>query len=156
MFYLTLRRFDLIRCDSSTTVQICVMYSMNERCQQVGRRHQTATAGCDEVDGADTMTLNSLVTAVPLPSVTWPVGEEVRRPLVLDSLGEPEQHAGVVVSGPVSCAAATHQRTGARFAWEEETKTRKTTKGKSHRSYMDMRITAFVFLAASHPQTPPD
>lgn len=48
------------------------------------------------VDGAG-MTVYSLVAAVPLPGVTWPVGEEVRRSLVLDSLGEPQQHAGVVV-----------------------------------------------------------
>lgn len=44
------------------------------------------------------VTLYSLVTAVPLPCVTRSVGEEVCRPLVLDSLWEPQQHAGVVVS----------------------------------------------------------
>lgn len=61
----------------------------------------TATSHKDswdgEVDSTD-MTLYSLVTAVPLPGVTWPVGEEVCRPLVLDSLREPQQHTGVIVS----------------------------------------------------------
>ena len=55
---------------------------------------------------------HSLVTAVPLPGVARPAGEEVGRALVLDSLGEPQQHAGVVVSGVASVgrAAGTHQR----------------------------------------------
>lgn len=58
---------------------------------------QGSSRSCDdEVDNTD-MTLYSLVTAVPLPRVTWPAGEEVCCPLVLDSLREPQQHAGVVV-----------------------------------------------------------
>lgn len=44
------------------------------------------------------VSLYSLVTAVPLPGVAWPAGKKVCCPLVLDSLGEPQQHAGVVVS----------------------------------------------------------
>jgi len=53
---------------------------------------------CDgEVDSTE-MTLYLLVAAVPLPGVTWPAGAEVRRPLVLDSLRKPQQHAGVIVS----------------------------------------------------------
>lgn len=70
----------------------------------------TATSHKDswdgEVDSTD-MTLYSLVTAVPLPGVTWPVGEEVCRPLVLDSLREPQQHTGVIVSNawPIGWAA---------------------------------------------------
>lgn len=50
-----------------------------------------------EVDSSD-MTLYSLVTAVPLPGVARPVGKKVGCPLVLDSLREPQQHTGVIVS----------------------------------------------------------
>lgn len=63
----------------------------------------------DEVDSGD-MTLDSLVTAVPLPGVTWPAGEEVGRPLVLHSLREPQQHSGVVVPHRGSVGRAAGQR----------------------------------------------
>lgn len=55
------------------------------------------------------MTLYSLVTAVPLPGVTWPVGEEVCCPLVLDSLRKPQEHTGVIISGSIGCAADKNQ-----------------------------------------------
>lgn len=60
----------------------------------------------------DVQIWHSLVTAVPLPGVAWPAGEEVGCPLVLHSLGEPQQHSGVVVSnaGPVGWAAGANQR----------------------------------------------
>lgn len=58
------------------------------------------------------MTLDSLVTAMPLPGVTWPAGEEVRRPLVLHFLGEPQQHTGVIVSGTGSVGRAAGQSRG--------------------------------------------
>lgn len=63
----------------------------------------------DEVDSGD-MTLDSLVTAVPLPGVTWPAGQEVGRPLVLHSLREPQQHSGVVVPHGGSVGRAAGQR----------------------------------------------
>lgn len=63
------------------------------------QRHVTETLcpSDDEVDSTG-MTLYSLVTAVPLPGVTWPVGEEVCGALVLDFLRKPQQHAAIVVS----------------------------------------------------------
>lgn len=89
--------------------------------------------GDAEVDSTD-MTLDSLVTAVPLPGVTWPAGEEVCRPLVLHFLGEPQQHTGVIVSGTgsVGRAAGTERRKRARL---------QETKQKKHRAYMHIFIT---------------
>ena len=59
---------------------------------------------------------HSLVAAVPLPGVSRPGGEEVRRALVLHALGEAQQHPHVVVSGlgGVGCAAGQGEdRSGA-------------------------------------------
>lgn len=60
----------------------------------------------------DRVTVHSLVAAVPFPSVTRPVGKEVGRPLVPDPLGEPQQHAAVVVpdGGAVSGAVSRRRR----------------------------------------------
>ena len=54
----------------------------------------------------------SLVAAVPLPGVPWPVRKEVRCALVLHTLGETQQHAHVVVGGlrGVGCAVGTGGR----------------------------------------------
>lgn len=59
-----------------------------------------------------TLTFYSLMTAVPLPGVPWPAGEEICRPLVLDSLREPQQHAGVIVTNlwSIGRAADTNRR----------------------------------------------
>lgn len=56
----------------------------------------------------------SLVAAVPLPGMPWPVREEVRCALVLHTLGETQQHAHVVVGGlrGVGCAVGTGGRRG--------------------------------------------
>lgn len=75
------------------------------------QRHVTETLclSDDEVDSTS-MTLYSLVTAVPLPGVTWPVGEEVRGALVLDFLRKPQQHAAIVVSCSIGGAVDRMQR----------------------------------------------
>lgn len=51
---------------------------------------------------------------MPLPGVTWPVGEEVRSALVFHPLGETQQHSKVVVGGlrGIGCAVETGEETG--------------------------------------------
>lgn len=66
--------------------------------QRVRRR---VPDGSERLSDADVDTSYSLVAAVPLPGVAWPVGEEVSRPLVLDPLRKPQQHPVVVVSRSV-------------------------------------------------------
>lgn len=41
----------------------------------------------------------SLMTAVPLPGVTWPVRHEVSSPFVLHPLWEPQQDPYVIIGG---------------------------------------------------------
>lgn len=41
----------------------------------------------------------SLMTAVPLPGVTWPVRHEVSSPFVLHPLWEPKQDPYVIIGG---------------------------------------------------------
>lgn len=57
---------------------------------------------------------HSLVAAVPLPGVPWPVREEVCCALVLHALGETQQHPHVIVGGlwGIGCAAGTGRETG--------------------------------------------
>lgn len=54
------------------------------------------------------------MTAVPLPGVAWPVGEEVRGALVFHPLGETQQHSEVIVGGlrGIGCAVETGEETG--------------------------------------------
>lgn len=42
---------------------------------------------------------HSLMTAVPLPGVTWPVRHEVSSPFVLHPLWEPQQDPYIIISG---------------------------------------------------------
>lgn len=53
------------------------------------------------------------MAAVPLPSVAWPVGEEVRCALVFHTLGEAQQYSEVIVGGlrGIGCAVETGKET---------------------------------------------
>ena len=42
---------------------------------------------------------HSLMTAVPLPGVTWPVRHEVSSPFVLHPLWEPQQDPYIIIGG---------------------------------------------------------
>lgn len=78
------------------SVELLVELSTKMPCCQLKKNNQITDG-----DTGDVWRDHSLVAAVPLPGIARPAGQKVSGALVFDSLREPEQHAGVVVSGHV-------------------------------------------------------